>query len=690
MQNKIEAYKTARSSIANQCKNPVPNSLDTFEDLKYNGEASLSGTFSLSQSNNKIEIGSFGADNSRYYSCLAQSSKSNLRVYVEYLEESYTNTRIPVQIIETQGDSSKVIAESESAYLPALNQKFLRGEFMQTDFRLDQSDGQVKSRNIVFNVEEILDSGNGPTGCVEVYVEVSLVPHTQISFDDEKCKSDHDNPVIDEIFGNSDVLKIKPGFDYSSVADVSTHKFKDKSYVYKTDDPVFFHQKDIELVDSTVQNLDIEIWQNFQTSSHMLGLIIEAPLDGNHENFMHGETEPDCTKNECVFSDKTFNGQYISYVFNSNIASRVRLWFYKLITLPKSELSKDCTPYHFTIKSTKNYIETSSKEKVACLSETFPSKITSRRFAHREQEGAYILDDNYRMDSFSDISFSEDKDAQRHFSTMILDKESLVKVILRKEVHILGYSIVFYKVNDNSEDIVYSTSTKRDSASNFGKDTRVSIVLPQGQYKVRIHAQMSDMNFMYKTCDSIRVYFGITPTSSLDIPSKMDAATSLPDLAFLLSTNETMYAKLPEKSPGDSKVILNTTLNYKGNSGDIGLFIEVGENLDASLSEEISEITASIYPNIETKSMKSKKGLVIATSGGMTHLHLPKLESGTEYRLILEQEAIVSKGSSVKVPSNVAVNAYLFSASQDSSVRNAKVEVNGRLVSIPIQDYLPS
>jgi hypothetical protein len=92
-----------------------------------------------------------------------------------------------------------------------------------------------------------------------------------------------------------------------------------------------------------------------------------------------------------------------SYVFNSNIVSRIRLWFYRVKTL-KSD--PDCTPYHFTIKSTPNYLESHNKEKVACINEIFPAKITARRFAHPEVPDTYIVDDYFRVDSFTDISFS--------------------------------------------------------------------------------------------------------------------------------------------------------------------------------------------------------------------------------------------------------------------------------------------
>lgn len=119
-----------------------------------------------------------------------------------------------------------------------------------------------------------------------------MMPKDNFDFNDEKCEKDHESPLVDEQFANKEVLKVKPGFDYSSVADPNTYKFNDKPFVYKESDGEFFHQKDIELVDEQIQNLDFELLQNFQTSSHLLGMIIEAPFEGNHDSFMHGGSEP--------------------------------------------------------------------------------------------------------------------------------------------------------------------------------------------------------------------------------------------------------------------------------------------------------------------------------------------------------------------------------------------------------------
>jgi len=331
----------------------------------------------------------------------------NIRVYVEYIEESYVNQRIPITISETKGSDVSNIAQSSAIYLPGLDSdtQMVRGEYIEATVTNTVDLTTSITKNIEFDLEDVLEAQSVQmnNGWLEVYIEATVTPVNTIKHDNEKCTIDNHSSIQDQIFGNLDVLKIKPGFSYSSVADTRTFAFNSKSYAYKDSDGEFFHQKDIELIDGQVQDLNIFLGQNFQTASHMIGLIIEAPLEGNTEAFMHGEPKPDCSKNECIYSDKGFNGHMISYVFNANIVSRVRLWFYKIKTLNSDP---DCTPYHFTIKSTPNYLETHNKEKVACMDEIFPAKITARRFAHKEISDTYIVEDYFRVDSFTDISFS--------------------------------------------------------------------------------------------------------------------------------------------------------------------------------------------------------------------------------------------------------------------------------------------
>ena len=88
------------------------------------------------------------------------------------------------------------------------------------------------------------------------------------------------------------MLKINPGYEYTTVITTSD-AFTSKSLAYKEADGVFFRQKDIELSGSQIQSLDFVLSQNFESSTHIIGMILEIPLDGNHDAFMHGESQPD-------------------------------------------------------------------------------------------------------------------------------------------------------------------------------------------------------------------------------------------------------------------------------------------------------------------------------------------------------------------------------------------------------------
>jgi len=213
---------------------------------------------------------------------------------LELIEESYVNKRIPITVLDIVDKEEKVLAESTPLYFPGRDDKIIKGEFIEIDLSNDFANDKDLLRVINFNLDELLNMGtnNLKIECMRVYLEISLISKDSLNFNGEKCSKDHDNPLIDDQFANKDVLKIKPGFDYSSIVDPKTLKFNEKSFVYEDSDGEFFHQKDIELVDDKIQNLDIELLQNFQSSSHMLGMIIEAPLEGNHEAFMHGDSKP--------------------------------------------------------------------------------------------------------------------------------------------------------------------------------------------------------------------------------------------------------------------------------------------------------------------------------------------------------------------------------------------------------------
>lgn len=356
---------------------------------------------------------------------------------MEFVEESFINKRIPIKVTQTNKGDTTTLRSSTSVYLPGLNDnnKLLRGEYLEAEIKNDNDSPFSTMKDIEFDLSNVLrtDLHLLNSKCVQVYLEVSVVPLERIKEDNDKCNNDHSEPKADQVFGGEDVLKVKPGFDYSTVADSNTFTFNNKAKAYKESDGVFFHQKDIELVENHVQNLELVLLQNFETADHLLGMVLETPFGGNHDNFLHGEDKPDCIKNECIYSDKAFDAQTISYVFNSNSIDRIRIWFYRMTD---SKSSSSCTPFHLSIKSQRNYLDTHPKEKVACLDEVFPPKITVRKYAHKEVEGTYIVNDNFRVDSFL-----PGVEGDVETSSVIINQDSLLKIIISKEVQVHSYEV---------------------------------------------------------------------------------------------------------------------------------------------------------------------------------------------------------------------------------------------------------
>lgn len=67
MQGSIARYQSVTNDkLKQRCTNAIPPSVDTYEQIKYNGEARLSGVFSLSDVNNQIDLGSIGKSNKQY------------------------------------------------------------------------------------------------------------------------------------------------------------------------------------------------------------------------------------------------------------------------------------------------------------------------------------------------------------------------------------------------------------------------------------------------------------------------------------------------------------------------------------------------------------------------------------------------------------------------------------------------
>jgi hypothetical protein len=74
MQGSIARYQSvANEKLKQRCSNAIPPSIDTFEEVKYNGEARISGVYSLSDINNQIDIGRIGKTNKQYVNCLSNN-----------------------------------------------------------------------------------------------------------------------------------------------------------------------------------------------------------------------------------------------------------------------------------------------------------------------------------------------------------------------------------------------------------------------------------------------------------------------------------------------------------------------------------------------------------------------------------------------------------------------------------------
>jgi hypothetical protein len=136
--------------------------------------------------------------------------------------------------------------------------------------------------------------------------------------------------------------------------------------------------------------------------------------------------------------------------------------------------------------------------------------------------------------------------------------------------------------------------------------------------------------------------------------------------------------------------IFNATIQYLGNTGDVGMYIEIGENLDSSMSEEISEITASLYPYLTVSDFKVVDTPVISTSGGKTYMYIKDLDPEKTYRISFVRQQILKMSDTKDVPSNIQLNAYLYSAERLSELKNAQVKINDKTVSIPITKWMPA
>ena len=99
----------------------------------------------------------------------------------------------------------------------------------------------------------------------------------------------------------------------------------------------------------------------------------------------------------------------------------------------------------------------------------------------------YIVNDNFRVDSFI-------PDVQGVVKRSIIDlsKPSLVKIIIEKESHSLGFELMIYKTDGISDKIQYSANNlSKKSTEVESKDICFSVLLSAGTYTLKIRSVLS-------------------------------------------------------------------------------------------------------------------------------------------------------------------------------------------------------
>jgi hypothetical protein len=145
-----------------ECINGIPPTLDTYEDLKFNGESKLSGIFSLSEINQKIKLSLDGSTKTKFNDCLQGLKPSTIKIYLEFLEETYINKRIPISLVKVAKNNTEVVKQSEAVYLPGLgdNSPFLRGEYLEAEIKRETTpESDFNLHVISFDIADAMNSG---------------------------------------------------------------------------------------------------------------------------------------------------------------------------------------------------------------------------------------------------------------------------------------------------------------------------------------------------------------------------------------------------------------------------------------------------------------------------------------------------------------------------------------------------
>jgi hypothetical protein len=226
---------------------------------------------------------------------------------------------------------------------------------------------------------------------------------------------------------------------------------------------------------------------------------------------------------------------------------------------------------------------------------------------------------------------------------------------------------------------------------------------------IRIRAILDDRDNSYKTCSSIRIFLGIMPMDAVkdhdafkikDIPVLKDVLVDVKDAnRAKLDQRRPVKAKENNNYVQDFEVLQNTTIEYDGKSGDLGFYYEINENIQPDVNTEISEITASLYPDYALSYNKENNFEVtdiplISTSTGKTYINIPKIGKGKKYTLELRRQKLLSVSDStmnkVQIPSNIVVNSFFYPANKGSMITQATCKINSEPVKVKVKRWIPS
>lgn len=265
-----------------------------------------------------------------------------------------------------------------------------------------------------------------------------------------------------------------------------------------------------------------------------------------------------------------------------------------------------------------------------------------------------------------------------------------------------------FGVNSTANTLVYSVNNQNKEADEMiSRDIRFTIMLPSGQYSLEIRAILTGQDYIYKTCDSVKVYVGVMPVDAIGDKDLLDASSEIPELAALLAKNGPTNVNLPALPPVKQRndrgfvtaadKIYDASIKYSGAQGQIGLYFEISESVNPDVSPEINEITGTLFPDLEVRlpdkaQLQSTDMPVISTSAGKTFMYIQRLADDRVYNLEVLRQKLLTADDSLKwdVTPNLRVDAFLYSANKKTTLKSATVEINGKQTSLPVKPWTPA